>query len=317
MMRRHYVIDKDFGLRKATRSIRHIVLNVAKWLVATASLAALYYVVGSLFVNTEVEKRLKSENAMYGKLYPEMLRKRNLVRDVVEDLQNRDNAIYETVFHAEAPAADPNGDIVMNYSQDGAEVPDKDIVLFASGKLDAAEKSSRKIEDNFKAIFGALASHCGLPPMTTPIKNLTYTQIGASTGSKVNPFYKVESVHTGLDLIAGQGEEVCATADAVVESVTHSSKGSGNVVTLDFGNGYTGRFAHLSDIAVRKGQSVKKGQRIGYVGISGNSFAPHLHYELDKDGTPVDPVNYMFATLSPSEYFNAAYMSAATGQSLD
>ena len=123
--------------------------------------------------------------------------------------------------------------------------------------------------------------------------------------------------HNGLDMIAPSGEPVYAAADGTVSNVIRSRKGLGNVVEIDHGNGYMTRYGHLADVEVRKGRKLTKGTRIGYVGVSGNSFAPHLHYEVIKDTLVMDPVNYMFASVTPEEYVNMLVMSVTTGQSMD
>ena len=136
-------------------------------------------------------------------------------------------------------------------------------------------------------------------------------------GQKLNPLYKVMSQHNGVDLIVGQGTPVLAAGDGVVTDVSKSGKGLGNVVEITHDGGYVTRYAHLQDIVVRKGERVKTGKKIACVGISGNSFAPHLHYEIYRDGELMDPVNFFFASFTPEEYTKAAYMSATTGQSMD
>ena len=136
-------------------------------------------------------------------------------------------------------------------------------------------------------------------------------------GEKVNPFYKVPIEHNGLDIIAVQGEPVFASASGYVSDVIESRKGQGNVVEITHPGGYVTRYAHLSDIQVRKGVRIRKGACVGYVGISGNSFAPHLHYEVIKDGEYLDPVNFLFASVTPDEYLNMMYLSVNTGQSMD
>ena len=156
-----------------------------------------------------------------------------------------------------------------------------------------------------------------MPPMTNPLKNYSFAQTGASVGDKINPFYKVSIRHNGLDMIAPSGEPVYASADGVVRNVIRSRKGLGNVVEIDHGNGYVTRYAHLADVEVRKGRKVKRGNRIGYVGVSGNSFAPHLHYEVVRDTLILDPVNHLFASVTPEEYMNILVMSVSTGQSMD
>ena len=156
-----------------------------------------------------------------------------------------------------------------------------------------------------------------MPPMTNPIGNFSFAQTGASVGDKINPFYKVSIRHNGLDLIAPAGEPVYASADGVVRNVIRSRKGLGNVVEIDHGNGYVTRYGHLADVEVRKGRQLEKGTRIGYVGVSGNSFAPHLHYEVLRDTLILDPVNHLFASVNPEEYMNILIMAVSTGQSLD
>ena len=123
--------------------------------------------------------------------------------------------------------------------------------------------------------------------------------------------------HNGLDLIAPAGDPVYAVADGRVKEIIRSRKGLGNVVVIDHGNGYVTRYAHLADIETRKGRKVRRGARLGYVGVSGNSFAPHLHYEVLRDTLVLDPVNHFFASVTPEEYMNMLIMSVTTGQSMD
>ena len=99
--------------------------------------------------------------------------------------------------------------------------------------------------------------------------------------------------------------------------MVRSRKGLGNVVEIDHGNGYFTRYAHLADVQVSKGRRLKRGDRIGYVGVSGNSFAPHLHYEVLRDTVVLDPVNHFFASVTPEDYLNMLVMSVSTGQSMD
>ena len=123
--------------------------------------------------------------------------------------------------------------------------------------------------------------------------------------------------HNGLDLIAPAGEPVYAVADGIIKEIIKSRKGLGNVVEIDHGNGYVTRYAHLADVEVSKGRRLERGDRIGYVGVSGNSFAPHLHYEVLRDTVVLDPVNHFFASVSPEDYLNMLVMSVSTGQSMD
>lgn len=310
-----YILDKDFNLLKVTRSLSGILWTCAKWVIATASLAAFYYLIFSLVINTDEEKRLKMENRLYEKLYPEMEQKEKLISDVVKDLQARDNAIYKQIFKSQAPSVDPQNSALFFFATDSTA--DKDIVEYTERRSLALLDMTSRIDSNFKEVFSDAASSRTLPPMLVPVPDLKFAQVGASVGKKMDPFYKVLTMHNGIDLIAGQGTPVLATADGVVLEVKRSGKGSGNIVEIGHDGGYRTLYAHLQDIVVRKGERVKAGRKIANVGMSGNSFAPHLHYEVHRDSLVLDPVNFFFASFSPEDYMKAAYMAATTGQSLD
>lgn len=308
--------NENFNFKKVTTSVSRLLWRIVWWLLGTLALASLCYIFFSFFLNTDYERKLSRENRMYERLYKELIEEQNLIGDMTEVLASRDNSIYRDIFHADAPPVDPLGTLDLVMYSDTAS--DESRVSLAASRLAGLELGTSMVEDNFAAIFEALAKKgIGNMPMEVPVDGMTYAQAGASVGTKYNAIYKVNSSHGGLDIIAGQGSEVHATADGTVTDVTRSSKGLGNVVTIDHGRGFQTRYAHLSEISVRKGQTVKKGQKIANVGISGQTYAPHLHYEVIRDSVAVDPVNYMFATLTPYEYANVAYISANTGQSLD
>lgn len=308
--------DNDIRFRKNKTSVWAVIRRILMFFVASVSLAVLYYVIFALIFSTDEERKLRQENRMYAKEYPELERKERLVADVVGELQVRDDRIYEEIFHTTAPDVDQMSSVAFLEGIDS--IPNEDIVLHSAGRLELLEGSAAKVEENFRRII-ELVSEEGfmMPPMTNPLKNYSFAQTGASVGDKINPFYKVSIRHNGLDMIAPSGEPVYASADGVVRNVIRSRKGLGNVVEIDHGNGYVTRYAHLADVEVRKGRKVKRGNRIGYVGVSGNSFAPHLHYEVVRDTLILDPVNHLFASVTPEEYMNILVMSVSTGQSMD
>ncbi len=303
------------GGRKKSR-VWKIIRRTLMFFVATASMAVLYYVVFALIFSTDEEKRLRDENRAYEREFPALEEKERLISDVVEGLRIKDDRIYEAVFHASAPNVDPLNTVDFFAGVDS--IADNDIVIYAEKKIVNAERSARNVEANFARIMKAVQdSGFVMPPMTNPMENFSFAQTGASIGSRMNPFYKVNINHNGLDMIAPAGEPVYAAADGIVRNVVRSRKGLGNVVEIDHGNGYVTRYAHLADIEVGKGRAVKKGTKVGYVGVSGNSFAPHLHYEVMRDTLVMDPINYMFASVTPEEYMNMLVMSVVTGQSMD
>ena len=316
-MSSNYIFDKDdIRFTKKKTSVWAVIRRILMFFVASVSMAVLYYVIFALVFSTEEEKRLRQENRMFAKEYPGLEANEKLLSDVVDGLKVRDDGIYEEIFHTSAPDVEPLTSINVLGGFDS--IPDEDIVLFSAKKLVLAEESAAKVEENFRRIAEIIGGEeYRLPPMTNPLGNYSYAQTGASVGNKINPFYKVPMVHNGIDMIAPSGEPVYAVADGVVKDVVRSRKGLGNVVEIDHGNGYVTKYAHLADIEVRKGRRISRGARIGYVGVSGNSFAPHLHYEVWRDTVVLDPVNHLFASVTPEEYVNMLVMSVTTGQSMD
>lgn len=312
-----YVYDKDgVRFRKERISVRKIVKRCLTFFLASVSVAVIYYVILALIFNTDTERRLKRENRMLEALLPELEQKEALLADVVTNLHVRDDRIYTEVFQASSPDVDPVSSLEFLHGMD--TIPDGKLVSATAEKLESLTARSKTVEENFRQIAELVANKDFItPPMQMPIRNVSFAQIGATTGSRTNPFYKVPMQHNGLDIIASSGEPVYATAGGVVEDVVLSRKGLGNVVTLRHRGGYVTKYAHLADIQVDKGKSVSDGDLIGYVGTSGNSFAPHLHYEVHRDTVVLDPVSFFYASVEPHEYVNMLVMSSATGQSLD
>jgi hypothetical protein len=293
-----------------------IIRRVLVYTAGSLSLAVLYYVIFALIFSTDTERRLRRENRMYEVEYPELERKGALIADVIEGLKVKDDMIYTDIFHTSAPGMEPHASIDFLAGLDS--ITDKGMVQYSEKKIAFLESCSNIVEANFRQVMAAISdSAFVMPPMTSPLGDFSFAQTGASVGSKMNPFYKVEMRHDGLDLIAPSGEPVLAAADGVVKEVVRSRKGLGNMVVIDHENGYYTRYAHLSDIDAVRGRKVRRGARIGRVGVSGNSFAPHLHYEVLKDTVVLDPVNHMFASVTPEEYLNMMILSVSTGQSMD
>ena len=280
-------------------------------------LTILYYVLFSLIVDTDVERKLKSENRLYEKNYPQMRDNEILLNDVILGLQLSDRDLYNLLFNALPPTlgVDLNNDAgyldVESLESGSAEKRN-------SKSVQVLEDKASRIEANFKAVLEKCEDKSSsLPPLTNPLKNIDASKIGASMGYKLNPFYKVKVEHKGLDIIAPIDTPVYATADGYVSAIEHSTGGKGNMVTLKHKDGYITKYAHLHDINVVRYRRVKQGQQIGTIGVSGKSFAPHLHYEVLIDTLNVNPVNYMFASITPKEYIEYLYMSISTGQSMD
>ena len=279
-------------------------------------LSVVFYVAFALMISTREERLLMEENRVYASRYPAMASRSRLLGAALKDLQARDDGIYRSLFHTSAPSLDPVTAVDIIAADDS--LSDSFFLSYSASKAERVQKMADNVEDNFRAVFDALVSRrTALPPLSLPLKDMSYTRTGASVGEKLNPFYKKEVHHNGIDFVSTSGEPVFATADGLVTDVARGTKGMGNMVEIDHGNGFVTRYGFLADMSVSQGQRVRRGAKIGSVGVSGSSYGPHLHYEVLKDGAYQDPVNYLFASVSPDEYAKMLYMSASTGQSMD
>ena len=235
-MSSHYVYDKDdFRFRKQKRSPQTVLLRILKYFLVSVSLAVLYYAVFALFFSTDKERRLKAENRMYERMYPEMEEKQQLLEDVVAGLEVKDNSIYRDLFQSDVITFGSQASDFLS-GIDSLEV--LDIIRHSEGIYGPLSVKAKEIDAEFKDIFRILASDdTELPPLSFPLEKFSFTSVGASVGSKINPFYKVKVKHDGLDLIAPSGTPVCASADGTVSDIERSRKGLGNVVSIDHGNG--------------------------------------------------------------------------------
>ncbi|MCQ2119507.1 MAG: M23 family metallopeptidase [Bacteroidales bacterium] len=302
----------------------HLVLTALKTVLrlflVSASLAVVYYLIFSMVIDTDTEEQLKKENETFRQTYSEMLRKEQLISDVVDGLALKDDKIYRQLFSSPVPSSGGDGmdEVLSAVLSPGDSILEKRMVDQVSRKLSSLESSASRIEDNFSAVFAAIESGgVSLPPLSSPVGNFSYAGAGASVGQKINPFYKVKVEHGGFDMVTSTGVAVSSAAAGTVTSVTRSGKGLGNVVEVTHPGGWRTRYAHLDQISVASGQKVSCGQKLGTAGMSGNSFAPHLHYEVLRDSLRFDPVHFFFASATPEEYMTMLFMSANAGQSMD
>ncbi len=311
-----YKIGSDFLLKESDKPYQRVLRFLGLAAACAFVVTLVVYAIFALTINTDVEGRLKRENKMYEKLYPQLLPQQELLEDVISGLELKDEKIYGDVFQSHAPSVDPiqsltafSDDYDMNTS----------LISYAAAKSDSMYIKMFSVEANLREALVKVAStpQNSLPPMHLPLSDISFTQIGASIGSKTNPILKARVPHNGIDIIVPTGTPVLAAGDGKVVGIEKSNKGMGNTITIAHNSGHITRYAHLSTINVKRGSSVYAGQKIGTTGMSGSSYAPHLHYEVLKDGVYLDPVNFFFASVDFYEYANMFYLASNTEQSMD
>jgi len=257
------------------------------------------------------------------KLHYELLERRiEQSTAVLEDLQERDNNIYRVFFEAN-PIPDEQrkagfGGVNRYKALDGFEnsVMIKDVTYKAdilSKQLVIQSKSLDEIVSLAKNKEAMLASI----PAIQPVANKDLKRMASGYGYRIHPIYKTRKFHYGMDFSAPKGTPVYATGDGKVEMAKKSKRGYGNQVRINHSFSYKTLYGHLDSFVVRRGQKVKRGDLIGYVGSTGTSTAPHLHYEVVKGKRKVNPVYYYFNDLTPEEYARMLELSSQENQSLD
>lgn len=315
-----YVYNKDrLRFERPRISIGKILRNVLWFFLVTLVLAIVYYLIIAFFFNTEKERRLKTENRLISQKKEQIEQDLDRLNNVISELEARDVEIYGDIFSSAPPVS---GTGMTSFSFDALDsIPESKIirqtVASVSRSVDLAGFVGPRLDLLNRRFSGSVPDSVAGIPSVFPLNGFSSQQAGASVGKKYNPFYKIMTDHEGFDMLTYAGDKVMASAPGVVSKVVRSMKGMGNYVEIDHRNGYVTVYAHLSEINVRKGKEVKRGDQIGVVGVTGMSFAPHLHYEVRKDGKPVDPVHYFFGSVTPEEYIDIVRVSAATGQSLD
>ena len=242
--------------------------------------------------------------------------------EVLKEIQERDNTIYRVYFEAEPISKEQRmagfGGVNRYKSLEGFE--NSSMIKEVTKKIDILSKQLVVQSKSLDEIVGMAKNKKEMLasiPAIQPVANKDLRRMASGYGYRIHPIYKTRKFHWGMDFSAPKGTPVYATGNGKVSLVKRSRRGYGNQVKITHGFGYQTFYAHLDRYTVRKYQKVKRGDLIGYVGNSGISTAPHLHYEVIKGNRKVNPVYYYFNDLTPEEYETMLEMSSLENQSLD
>ncbi len=289
---------------------------------ATLLIAVIYNVFFIIFFDTPKEKGLIRENQQLSTQYEVLNNRFDLVEKTLEDLQKRDDNIYRVIFEAEPipPSVRSAGFGGTNRYVDLQGFKNSDLVAETTKRLDKITKKiyvQSKSYDEVIKMAKKKEDMVASVPAIMPISNKDLRRTASGWGWRIHPIYKIRKFHYGMDFTAPTGTEIYATGDGVVEVVENSMRGYGKKIIINHGFGHKSLYAHLNDFNVKKGQKVKRGEVIGFVGSTGTSTAPHLHYEVLKNNKKVNPVHYYFNDLTPAEFDKMIFISSNSGQSFD
>ncbi len=297
-------------------------LRVVGFLSAALVFAVLIIAIAYRYLDSPKEKALKREIAVLQLKYEELNYQLEQIKAVAEELQNRDANIYRVIFEAEPV------DAGMRRAGVGGVQQYRELLQYDHGWLIAktaaqAEQLRRQLYiqsrsyDELAELIRRREEVLSSIPAIQPISNKNLKHIASGFGMRIDPIYKIPKMHEGVDFTAPTGTPVYCTGDGTVKDVDFDRTGYGNHVIVNHLAGYQTLYAHLSRIAVRPGQRLKRGDLIGYVGSTGKSTAPHLHYEVWKGGRKLDPINFFFNDLTPEQYEEIVRLANQSNQSFD
>ncbi|PLX10275.1 MAG: peptidase M23 [Marinilabiliales bacterium] len=323
MAKTKYVFNtKTLAYEELKRSKGQKAFRTFLFLITSLALAIVLFFITYTFFESPRERILKRELSQY-ELQTEIMNNRlDRMQSVLNELADKDDNIYRVIFEAE-----PIPKEIRKAGFGGADryanlegYDNTEILESTSKKLDKIASQiyvqSKSFDEVFKLAKNKEKMLASLPAIQ-PVNNTDLKRIASYFGYRIDPIYKVNKFHAGIDFSAPQGTEIVATGDGRVLKVKHSKRGYGNTIEIDHGYGYTTFYAHNSKIHVKKGEKVKRGQLIAEVGNTGKSTAPHLHYEVRKNNRTVNPIYYFFNDLSPEEYELLLNLSKLPSQSLD
>ncbi len=301
--------------------MRQRALSILRQLFVGMGLGAGFFLLLLWLLGTPSEKALRIENSRMQAQYKVLSDRLDQALDVMQDLQQRDDNLYRVMLQAD-PVSDAirmSGYGNTNRYQDLMNMANADLVINTTQKTDLLVKQVYIQSKSFDEVVEMCKNHDEMLkciPAIQPVSNKNLKQTASGFGVRIDPIYQTPKFHGGMDFSANTGTPVYVTGDGTVVSADWET-GYGNTIEVDHGYGYHTRYAHLSEMDVRRGQRVQRGEVIGKVGSSGKSTGPHLHYEVVVKGQKVNPVNYYFMDLSAEDYDKMIQMAANHGKVFD
>jgi len=319
MARDFYYFDPDsMSFEKAKLTVWGVVKRVI-WLVATAiAFAILTLWIAFYLFDSPKEKMLQRENNELKEQFQIVNQKLEVMDIVLEDIQDRDDQVYRTIFETDPiPLEKRNPWFNLKTKYDSIPLNETLKLLrnidLKTQVLLIKLNEERKSLDSLLQLAENKSEMLAAIPAIRPIKNMY--NVTSGFGMRFHPILKTLRMHTGVDITAPRGTPVYATADGTV-SRKQGYSGYGTNVIIDHDYSYETLYGHLSKKSVKPGQKVKRGELIGYVGNTGLSLGPHLHYEVWKSGKPVNPVHYFVSDITPEEYNEILESSKKVNQAL-
>jgi murein DD-endopeptidase MepM/ murein hydrolase activator NlpD len=296
---KYYYNTHTLRYEKITTPLRVRLLQVIGYIAASIVTGILIFAITFRYIDSPKEKILQ-----------------------MDEIENRDNGVYRAIFGSD-PIPDSARIEDMEKKKEVKLVQQLNEDELIEGIREQLNKLSYRTAyqvKSFEEINNLVKNKAKLldaTPSIQPVSNRNLSRVASGYGYRIDPIYKDRRLHAGLDFTAPQGTPIYATADGVVRDAGFNTGGYGNRVMINHGFGYQTIYAHMYRIKARVGDRVKRGEVIGYVGNTGKSTGPHCHYEVHRNGVPVDPIYYFYNDLTPAQFDRILKLAAASNQSFD
>lgn len=321
---KYYYDSENLAYRKIVTKKRKRFGYIALFLLSSGLFGLLGFVVllNTPFFETPKDRLQAREIENLKLRYSILNKKMDQIDEVLQHVEERDNNLYRVYFNTSAIPEEQRkaGFGGVNRYKDLEGYNNSELVINTTKRVDVLSKQlaiqSKSLDEILKLAKDKEKLLAAIPAIQ-PVKNENLKQMASGFGYRNDPFTKIRKFHAGMDFSAKTGTPIYATGDGVVDKADNRASGYGNHIVIRHGFGYETLYAHLSKYKVRPGQRVKRGDVIGYVGSTGRSEAPHLHYEVHKNGEVVNPLNFYYGNISAAEFVAISKLANQENQSLD
>lgn len=321
---KYYYDSENLAYRKIKTKKRKKFGYVVLFLVSSALFGALSFLIllNTPYFETPKDRLQAREIENLRLRYAILNKKIDQIDEVMANIEERDNNLYRVYFNT-SPIPDEErkaGFPDVNRYKELEGYDNSQLVMNTTKRVDVLSKQlviQSKSLDEILKLAKAKAKLLEAIPAIQPVRNENLKHMASGFGYRSDPFTKVRKFHEGMDFTAKTGTPIFATGDGVIQKADNTASGFGNHIVIRHGYGYETLYGHLSKYKARPGQHVKRGDIIGYVGSTGRSEAPHLHYEVHKNGETVNPLNFYYGNISAAEYIAISKIANQENQSLD
>lgn len=302
--------------------LRVKLLRVFGFVASALVTAALIAYLAFRFIGSPKEKILELQNRAIREDFILLAEQVQRMERQMKELEQRDNEVYRAIFEATPiPDSARAQELATQLEIDKVEkLGSRELVTSITQSVNNLLTRIRSQRSSYQEVAQLIKDKEKLlahTPAIQPVSNKNLNRIASGFGYRIDPIYKTTKLHAGLDFTAPQGTPIYATANGRVETAGNTGDGYGRHVIINHGYGYKTLYAHMVRVKARVGQTVKRGEVIGWVGSTGKSTGPHCHYEVIKNGRPIDPIYFFYNDLSPAQFDRILKQAAASNQSLD